>query len=275
MANACMFRLFEVIGGCLADIWDNSERGLPMSIFSATVFMGPCLGPVMAGYLSAEGWRANYYLLLGISGSACVVAAVALPETYAVVLLRRRAVKLRKETGDQGYMTNQERFKKPLAEVMKESLIRPIDILVTEPIVFLFSLYLALIYALLYLLFFGEFNPLFEVEDVKLTCPSMQPSPSSSARSTDSLSVQSDWLSSPSCKFPLVLLDFCPARLTFALRRSSSIGMMLTFFTILPWQAKHYKVQSDECAKTGKSAPPEARLPSMMVGSIMLPIGFL
>lgn len=51
--------------------------------------------------------------------------------------------------------------------------------------------------------------------------------------------------------------------------------MMLTFFTILPWQAKHYKVQSSECAKSGKSAPPEARLPSMMVGSIMLPIGFL
>lgn len=163
------FFLFEVIGGCLADIWDNSERGLPMSIFSATVFMGPCLGPVMAGYLSAEGWRSNYYLLLGISGSACVVAAAALPETYAVVLLRRRAIKLRKETGDQGYMTNQERFKKPLVEVMKESLIRPIDILITEPIVFLFSLYLALIYALLYLLFFGESFSRFGVENVRLT----------------------------------------------------------------------------------------------------------
>lgn len=74
-----------------------------------------------------------------MSGSACAVAAAILPETYAVVLLRRRAVKMRKETGDEGYMTSQERFKRPLAEVMKESLIRPVEILVTEPIVFLFS----------------------------------------------------------------------------------------------------------------------------------------
>lgn len=36
-------------------------------------------------------------------------------------------------------MTSQERFKRPFAEVMRESLVRPLQMLVTEPIIFLFS----------------------------------------------------------------------------------------------------------------------------------------
>jgi len=95
--------------------------------------------PIIAGYLSQCGWRANYYLLLGISFMATLMPFLFLPETYAVVLLRRRAEKLRKETGDEGYMTTQERFKKPFSEVLQASMIRPIVILFMEPIVFLFS----------------------------------------------------------------------------------------------------------------------------------------
>lgn len=72
-------------------------------------------------------------------GAAVVLAAAFLPETYSVVLLRRRAEKLRKVTGDEGYMTEQERYKKPFSEVLKASMIRPLVILFAEPIVFLFS----------------------------------------------------------------------------------------------------------------------------------------
>lgn len=39
-----------VIGGVLSDIFDSSERGKPMALFSGTVFMGPCIGPIIAGY---------------------------------------------------------------------------------------------------------------------------------------------------------------------------------------------------------------------------------
>ncbi|KAL7409823.1 major facilitator superfamily domain-containing protein [Mrakia frigida] len=220
-----------VIGGSIADMWDTKDRGLPMAIFSATVFMGPCLGPVIGGYLSAEGWRACYYLLLGVAGSAWAAASLLLPETYAVVLLRRRAEKLRKETGDQGFMTQQERFKKPVNEVIKTSLLRPLVLLFTEPIIFLFSLYLSLIYALLYLLFFA----------VPLV-----------------MEAQGFSLGS-------VGLSFIPIL----------IGMMLTFGTILPWQAQYYNKVTEDCEAKGVPVPPEARLPSMLVGSVLLPIGFL
>lgn len=70
-----------------------------------------------------------------VVGLAWVVVTVLLPETYAPVLLRHRAQKLRKETGDLSYMTEQERFKKPLSEIVVESLGRPIEMLFTEPII--------------------------------------------------------------------------------------------------------------------------------------------
>ncbi|KAL7415092.1 major facilitator superfamily domain-containing protein [Mrakia frigida] len=213
-----------VIGGCIADMWEARERGWPMAAFSGTLFVGPCLGPIIAGYLTVEGWRANYYLLLGLAGSATLAPYLFLPETYAVVLLRRRAIALRKETGDEGFMTTQERFRKPFAEVMKTSLIRPLQLLVTEPIIFLFSLYLSLIYALLYLLFFAIPVVFQEVHHW--------------SRGSTGLA------------FIAVLL-----------------GMLGCFATLIVWQSKY--------VAAGKpNAPPEARLPSMMVGSITLPIGF-
>ena len=75
------------------------------------------------------------------------------PETYAPVILKRRAKKLRKETGDPNIMTEQEMFKVPFSEMMKDTLIRPFEMLATEPILLLLSMYIALIYGLLVSLF--------------------------------------------------------------------------------------------------------------------------
>lgn len=71
-----------IIGGSLADMWAVEDRGLPMAVFSGTVFIGPVLGPIIAGYLSAAGWRWNYYLLLIIVGCAWIGSFILLPETY-------------------------------------------------------------------------------------------------------------------------------------------------------------------------------------------------
>ena len=33
-----------IVGGTLADLWKNEERGVPMAAFSAAPFMGPAMG---------------------------------------------------------------------------------------------------------------------------------------------------------------------------------------------------------------------------------------
>lgn len=76
-----------------------------------------------------------------------------LPETYAPVLLRARAQKLSAATGHI-YRSTFEREKKiEIAALFKTSLTRPWQLLFREPIVFLLSIYMAIIYGTLYMLF--------------------------------------------------------------------------------------------------------------------------
>lgn len=49
--------------------------------------------------------------------------------------------------------------------------------------------------------------------------------------------------------------------------------MLLSFFTVLPWQKSFYIKASEAAKLLGKEVEPEARLPSMLIGSIILPIG--
>ncbi len=71
-------------------------------------------------------------MIIGIAWALCTFF---LPETYAPVLLRRRAAKMRKETGDPSFMTEQERNKRSLKEIIKVSLFRPMEMLFMEPII--------------------------------------------------------------------------------------------------------------------------------------------
>ncbi|ESK91681.1 mfs polyamine transporter [Moniliophthora roreri MCA 2997] len=143
------------VGGSIADIWSVEERGIPMAVFSFTIFMGPCIGPLVGGWIGERaGWRWIYWVLFIFSG-LCFFLTLFIPETLAPVILRRKAAKLRKETGDDSYKTLEELERKPLTETLKVALLRPIVMLLTEPIVILFSFYLSFVYALLYLLFFA------------------------------------------------------------------------------------------------------------------------
>lgn len=78
-----------------------------------------------------------------------------IPETYAPVILKWRAAKLRKETGNPKIMTEQEAQGVSVNEMMKACLIRPLYFAVTEPVLDLTCFYVCLIYSLLYAFFFA------------------------------------------------------------------------------------------------------------------------
>lgn len=142
-------------GGVIADMFPARERGLAMSIFAAAPFMGPVLGPIVGGFVGETiGWRWIEGLMAIFTGVIWIIAALLVPETYPPVLQRARAKKLSKITGkvyksqgdvDQGETT--------FAHVFKTSLSRPWVLLFQEPIVLLLSIYMAIIYGTLYMLF--------------------------------------------------------------------------------------------------------------------------
>ena len=79
--------------------------------------------------------------------------AVFMPETYGPVVLKRRAQKLRKDTGNSSIVSPLELDSRDLKQMMLITVSRPFRMIFHESIVSLTSLYLALAYAIFYLYF--------------------------------------------------------------------------------------------------------------------------
>lgn len=151
-------------GGVIADMFPASQRGLAMSLFAAAPFLGPVLGPIIGGFLGMNaGWRWVMGFLAAFSGALWIAGGLLIPETYAPVLLRRRAAKLSKMTG-KVYLSklDADRGKVTLREAFSTALSRPWILLLREPIVFLLSIYMAIVYGTLYMLF-AAFPIVYEV----------------------------------------------------------------------------------------------------------------
>ncbi|CUS22254.1 LAQU0S05e01178g1_1 [Lachancea quebecensis] len=144
-----------LIGGSLSDMWRNKERGVAMSLFSAAPFLGPVMGPIVGSLLSVKcSWRWVYWFMVILSGCLYAVMAVFMPETHHQTLLKKRAKKLRKLTGDPSYRAICEIKVRSMKQVAQETLFRPF-VLLTELIVFLITMYMSVIYGLLYMFFFA------------------------------------------------------------------------------------------------------------------------
>ncbi|KAH7134559.1 major facilitator superfamily domain-containing protein [Dactylonectria estremocensis] len=142
-------------GGVIADMFPAAQRGLAMALFAAAPFLGPVLGPVIGGFLGmTEGWRWVMGFLAIFSGALWIIGSLLVPETYAPVILRKRAAQLSKTTGKH-YVSSidHQRGKITLGNAMKTALLRPWILLFKEPIVLLLSIYMAIIYGTLYMLF--------------------------------------------------------------------------------------------------------------------------
>ncbi|KAI9748529.1 MAG: hypothetical protein M4579_007200 [Chaenotheca gracillima] len=138
--------------GSMADIADDNHRALAFSIWSIGPINGPVLGPVIGGFTSEYlGWRWTNWLVLILSGLALLSVAI-IKESYAPAILRKKAEKMRKETGDSRWWCRYD-SKLPLPQLLKVNLSRPLIMAVTEPICIFWDIYIAVIYAILYLCF--------------------------------------------------------------------------------------------------------------------------
>jgi hypothetical protein len=162
------------------------------------------------------------------TGVLWLTCALLVPETYAPVLLRKRAVALSKKTG-RVYKSklDVEQGTRSIGDVTKTALTRPWILLLREPIVFLLSIYMAIIYGTLYMMF-GAFPIVFQQGR--------------------------GWSS--------------------GIGGLAFLGVMVGMLAAVGysvWDNKRYN-KTIEASENG-IAPPEARLPPALVGSIAMPIG--
>jgi len=142
-------------GGVIADMFPAEERGTAMSLFAAAPFLGPVIGPICGGFIGETvGWRWVEGVMAIFTGVLCLLCGLLVPETYAPVLLSKRAKKLSQITGKvYKSMAEAEQGPTSFGHVFKTSLSRPWQLLFKEPIVLLLSIYMAIIYGTLYMLF--------------------------------------------------------------------------------------------------------------------------
>lgn len=146
----------SLAGGTIADIWNIEERGMAIAFFAAAPYCGPVIGPIVCGWINVATHRLDLFFWVNLAFAGTILILVGLiPETYAPVILRRRAAKIRKATGDMNIITEQEKVTLTFHEIVRTSLIRPIIMILTEPVLDLMCMYIVLIYAMLYAFFFA------------------------------------------------------------------------------------------------------------------------
>ncbi|KAJ4117488.1 hypothetical protein NW768_010851 [Fusarium equiseti] len=141
--------------GVIADMFDKSERGLAMCMFSGAPFLGPAVGPIAGGFLAqTQGWRWLHGLMAIFTGVIWIVASLLIPETYAPYILRKRAQRLSNVTGET-YISALDADKPPSSAThqLGAALTRPWVLLLKEPIVLITSIYISIIYGTMYMCF--------------------------------------------------------------------------------------------------------------------------
>ncbi|KAI3318109.1 major facilitator superfamily transporter [Xylariaceae sp. AK1471] len=138
--------------GTVVDISTEETRALVLSLWSIAPLNGPVTGPVIGGFVFQYlGWRWDSWLILILSGVA-TLSMVATKETYAPTILKAKAAKLQKETGDDRWWTRYDMNLSPWG-LIKLNLIRPFVLFFTEPILWFFNLWISIVYGILYLCF--------------------------------------------------------------------------------------------------------------------------
>jgi MFS family permease len=138
-----------VISGLYADILDiPSQRGTAIALYMTVTSIGTFIGPIISGYTSQTSWRWPFWAaaLITVPGLPIVLTV---PETFAPVLYNKEVCR-RIETG---YDASGETMMQHQAFNVRKTFLRPLILLVTEPILLSTSLYLALAYSITYLMF--------------------------------------------------------------------------------------------------------------------------
>ncbi|CUS20349.1 LAQU0S01e04632g1_1 [Lachancea quebecensis] len=139
----------SVASGTIVDIFDMDEVSVAMSLFCLAPFLGPVISPVIAGFATEkQGWRWATYIQL-FAGGIIMPFVLLMPETHKTVILIKRAKK-RNVNLIKPSAKDKKNF---LMLTLTITVFRPIKMLLVEPTVLMFSIYVAFIFAVLFAFF--------------------------------------------------------------------------------------------------------------------------
>lgn len=130
-----------VAAGTISDIFSKQDIALPLLLYTISPFCGPSLSPVVCGFINLYLYfRWTFHIMTIWTGVLLIAIIIFVPETYAPVCLRKKAQRVRRETGD-------DRYYAPL-EKNHPSLLRSIVLSSEKPILLIFRDYMTLMLCL-------------------------------------------------------------------------------------------------------------------------------
>ncbi|KAE9366971.1 MFS multidrug transporter-like protein [Stipitochalara longipes BDJ] len=167
-----------MVGGVVSDLYHAHDRNTPMALFSGGALFGTGLGPLVSGFIAQNtNWRWVFWVQVITCGILVSAVTLFFKETRGSIILSKKARCLNKwyeEREEAGYFgfeipvspgsekTESQRIRwkvksdeerESISKMIGISVYRPFHLLVTEPVVFFFSLWVAFAWAVLYLTF--------------------------------------------------------------------------------------------------------------------------
>ncbi|KAJ5957359.1 hypothetical protein N7501_011638 [Penicillium viridicatum] len=140
-------------GGSMSDIFDPIERTYAFPICCTLSFLGPFIAPMVGSFIGQSthiSWRWTEWCTMIMAGLVTSAIFVFVPETYGPVLLGWKARHLREITGDQRFKAEFELRQTPLFTRLIHSCSRPLNLFFREIMVALFTIYLVVVYIVLF-----------------------------------------------------------------------------------------------------------------------------
>lgn len=115
--------------------------------------MGPVLGPVFGGYIGAstkKSWRWTERTDVGAAALVLALILLTQRETFVPTFLQWKARQLRTITGDGRFMTEASLKPPSVWSRLKRMVCRPFQVTATEPILILLTLWLTLVWVIMF-----------------------------------------------------------------------------------------------------------------------------
>lgn len=237
----------------VGDMFRPEHRGRALTVMGMTPFIAPVLGPTVGGFLSeAKGWRWTFWFTAIVTGAFEICFLAAYRESYSVAILRRKTRRLQKQTGNKRLRSRYDTGVSGTA-LLAQSLLRPLQLLFTSPAVLLVSICGAFAISYTYVIITSittifEDNYGFSAGPIGLTYLGLG---------------------------VLSLVHFHPASCGTDVLPTAGFGMISSVVlcgAFLDWYLKRKMRQ----ATTDPSpARPEHRLPPMVLGNVLVPLGLI
>ncbi|KAI1085537.1 MFS general substrate transporter [Whalleya microplaca] len=124
--------------------------------WSMTIIIGPTFGPIIGSFTvknESLGWRWTMWFTLIMSACPFIPVALTTGETWGPIILQRKAARLRVETKNWALHSKRDEVPVDPRALMLKYGLKPLQMLIYEPILDAITLYNCFVYGIIYLTF--------------------------------------------------------------------------------------------------------------------------